>query len=392
MTVDIGRVAGSGKGIVRRLDRYVLGQIWLPAVLASLVIVVVVAGGAIQQQVRELLKAFPIAQVTMWDISRLSVYSLPAIAGYVVPITFLIGIMLAFGRMAEQSELIAMKAAGIPLKRVAAPVIILGAALSALCFVAQDQGQAWAYRSVGRLFSSELPLRITIDMLPTGAVHEYGGWRVYVGRRDEAGDLRDIVIVQPQEDGQVKTFYADGAGLRADGGERWIELRQGFFIKPSQQGEKMVRLPFDRLKMPIPSLAPPPKPADRKSMTLYELIQAERVNRQQFETSDEGATGKFAAGIECYNTGIEIGKRLSFPLMCLTMSIAGAAMGARSRRAGRSFAFAGGLILVGAYFVLRKAVEPSIPLPVYAMVLLAEIPNLTIGAIGAAMLGRVDRL
>lgn len=376
---------------MRRLDRYVLGQIWLPAVLAAVVILVVVAGGAIQQQVRELLKDFPIAQVTMWDISRLSVYSLPAITGYVIPITFLIGIMLTFGRMAEQSELIAMKAAGIPLKRVAAPVIALGAALSALCFVVQDQGQAWAYRGIGQLFSSELPLRITIDMLPTGAVHEYGGWRVYVGRRDETGDLRDIVIVRPQEDGQMDSFYADSAGLLSEGGERWIELRQGFF-NPSQQGGKLVRSPFARLKLRVPSLAPPPKAADRKSMTLLELFQSERENRRHFETSDEGTMGKFAAGVEWHKTGLEIGDRLSFPLMCLAMSIAGAAMGARSRRSGRSFAFAGGLVLVGVYFILRKALEPSIPLPVYAMVLLREVPNLTIGVAGLAMLGRVDRI
>lgn len=377
---------------MRRLDRYVLGQIWLPAVLASLVIAVVVVGGAIQQQVHELLKDFPIAQVTLWDISRLSVYSLPAITGYVVPITFLIGIMLTFARMAEQSELTAMKAAGIPLKRVAAPVIVLGAVLSAFCFVVQDQGQSWAYRSIGSLFSSELPLRITIDMLPTGAVHEYGGWRVYVGARDTTGDLRDIVIVQPQEDGQVNSFYADAAGLRSENGERWIELRQGFFIKPSQQGEKLVRIPFDKLKMPIPALAAPPPQADRKSMTLTALFDAERANRQHFETSDEGAMGKFAAGVEWYKTGIEIGDRLSFPLMCLTMSIAGAAMGANSRRAGRSFAFAGCLILVGAYFILRKSVEPMVPLPVSAMILLRQVPNLTISLVGAIMLGRVDRL
>ena len=153
--------------------------------LGSVVISFVVITGAIQEEIKELIKDVPIAQFTVWDISKVSFFALPTMVGFIFPITFLLGILLTFGRMAHNSEIIAMKAAGIPMSRIVVPIVLAGLALSGLCFFIQDRGQPWAYRQLSRLLNSDLPLRISLDMLPrvsctatgTGASTSANTWK-----------------------------------------------------------------------------------------------------------------------------------------------------------------------------------------------------------------------
>jgi len=369
------------------LSRYILRQIWVPALLASVVISFIVIAGAIQEQVRLLMKQFPVVQFTLGDISRMSLYALPTLAGYIFPVTLLLGIMLTFGRMAQQSELTAMKAAGIPLKRAILPVILTGAAVSGLCFLVQDQGQPWAYARLTQLVTSDLPLRMTIDMLPTGVMHEYGDWRVYIGENDGQGTLHDIVVLQPQPNGQAAAFYADSAGLVKEEGGTKLEMRQGLYILPSAVGENVTQWTFDTLKQPVPALKTPDKASARQGMTLRELYHA------QLETAASyAATGALPVALELRKLRIEVSERLSFPLMCLAVTFMAAPIGARTRRAGRSFTFSAGFLIIGVYFVLRKVIEPAFIPSLGTAIALGQIPNLLMCSVGAWLVWRVDNV
>jgi lipopolysaccharide export LptBFGC system permease protein LptF len=92
----------------------------------------------------------------------------------------------------------------------------------------------------------------------------------------------------------------------------------------------------------------------------------------------------------------DIGERLSFPLMCLAVSIVAAPLGARAQRSGRSFTFASGVAIVAIYFVLRTTLKdalPSIPAPSLPLVILVtQIPNLILVSVGLLLTWRVDRL
>ena len=100
---------------MKLVSRYTLRQIGVPALLAAVVIGFFIVGGTVRNQMGELIELIPADQVRVLDVSRISFYALPTLAGYIIPITFLMGIMFAFSRMAQHSEMTAMKAAGIPL-------------------------------------------------------------------------------------------------------------------------------------------------------------------------------------------------------------------------------------------------------------------------------------
>jgi hypothetical protein len=70
--------------------------------------------------------------------------------------------------------------------------------------VLQDRVQPAAWKRVNALLYEELPQRATLEVLPTGVMHEFGGLRVYIGGRDLASKtLYNIDIIQPQ-DGRTK--------------------------------------------------------------------------------------------------------------------------------------------------------------------------------------------
>ncbi len=367
------------------ISRYILRQIWIPALIASIVISFVLIAGTIQTQLKELLREVPIAQITLMDISWISIYSVPTLVGFLFPVTFLMAIMLAYGRMAQYNEIVALKAAGVPLKRLILPVILLGVLLSGICFLAQDVGQPWAQKRLTHLLRSDLPLRVTIDMLPTGAMHQYGEWRVYVGRK-EGGALRDIVVLQPLPDGRANAFYAESAQLVKENGVSMLEMRHGHYIQ-AEKGDMVPRTTFEVGRRAVPSLSPRAMEGERKSMSLAELFAVERETVEKLERTQAKPVERDLRAVR-----LELSQRLSFPLMCLAVSMLAAPIGARIKRAGRSYTFASGLAIVAVYFTLSKVMEPRTALPLLVFILMQQTPNILLGLAGTALIWRVDRV
>lgn len=367
------------------ISRYLLRQIWIPALIAFIVISFVLIAGTIQTQIKELLREVPIAQITLWDVSWISIYSVPTLIGFLFPVTFLMAIMLAFGRMAQCNEIVALKAAGVPLKRLILPVIILGVLLSGVCFLAQDVGQPWAQKRLTHLLRSDLPLRVTIDMLPTGVMHEYGDWRVYIGNK-EGGVLRDIVVLQPLPDGRANAFYAESAQLVRENGVSMLEMRHGHYIQ-AEKGDMVPRTTFESGRRAIPALSPRAMEGERKSMSIVELFALERETMEKLERTQAKPVERDLRAVR-----LELSQRLSFPLMCLAVSLLAAPIGARIKRAGRSYTFASGLAIVAIYFTLSKVVEPKSALPLGIIILMLQTPNILLSLAGTALIWRVDRV
>lgn len=366
--------------LVTILTRYTLRQIWIPALMAAVIISFVVLLGSIGEQVQFLLEKLPIAQLTVFDISRISLYSLPSLAGFIIPVTFLLGIMLTFGRMAQTSELTAAKAAGIPLRRLVFPIIATGAAVSVGCFLLLDQGQPWAYQRLSHLLGSEMPLRVTLDVVPTGVMHEYGDWRVYIGSRDADRTLHNVIVLQERGD-NIHAHYAKSARVIDEGGVARLEMND---VWPIQENQMTVNVESSRIT--LPKLKTFELEGQREGWTLARLLQEERVLREAAKSGNYTTLGELA------NLRTEIADRFAFPLMCLAVSIVAAPVGARALRSGRSYTFASGLVIVAAYFILRAMLKDAKLPSMESAILVAQVPNLVLIGFGMLFIWRVDRV
>jgi len=367
------------------LSRYVLRQIAVPSLLAVAVVAILGVANEIHEEQRETL--MPVAQMTMGDVGRLVMYFLPALVGYLIPITYMLGIMLAFGRFSHDNEIIAMKAAGIPLKRIVLPIILLGAVLSGVSFWIQDRVHPWAVRRADEFIHGELPLRASLEVLPTGVIQEYAGWRIYIGSKDPAeGTLEKIVILKPEDKGLSSTYYAHSAKISNENGQNVLRLTDVHFIPP-REGKDVMPLRADSISLPVPEIETHVPDSGRNAMNLRQLLQDEkRLDTLIAETPSEPAK------IELLKVRRDIADRFSLPFACLVVSLVAAPLGARAKRSGRSYTFAVGFSVLLIYYVFQMLVETPSLQPLWLTVLRLWVPNLLFCAAGVYFLWRVDRV
>ena len=365
------------------LPRYLLRQVAPPAAIAFLVIAFLAMIAGLREQLAEL----SLDQVTLGDLSWLSLLSLPALISYIVPITYMMGILVAFGGLAQRNEFVSMKAAGIPMRRMVVPVILVGALLSAGCFLVQDQVRPWAMRQAIRFIYSDLPVRASIDLLPPGVMHEFAGWRVYVGRKDlDTNTLYDLVILKPEESGETSAFYADSAQFvrNAEGGT--LILTNGFWIQ-SRGRDSVMHADSPRMELSVPKLMPKEPKREREGMTLGELLASEAALSEEY-----AATQALPVYASLMRERGEISYRLALPLMCLAVSLAAAPLAVRSPRSGRSYVFAVGFLVLISYFSLKGILEPRFLVPLEVSVVVGQAPNIILGLVGLGLAWRVDRV
>ena len=363
---------------MNRLDQHVLREIGTPSLLALGVVSFFALGNEIRQQVEEV-----VAFVTVGDIAKLSVLFFPLLVSYVVPITYLLGILMAFGRLAKQGEITAARAGGISLKRMIAPVVIVGAILSGVCLFVQDVVQPWSIKKAFAIVYSELPQRATLDALPAGIMHEYEGWRVYFEQKDsETGVLYNIDLVRPEEERGSTIFYAASAKLQYDNGNYELVLDDGHLVT-----EDNLRLGFSQQRLTMPGPSAVQSSQVRKAKSLSELMESEKELQAQFEKLPT-QRGRHTLSKERN----EIARRLSWPFAAVAVSLVGAPLGVRSRSGGRSFAFAAGFSIILTYGVLQVFLQPQSLAPLLEVVLRAWIPNAMMIALGIALIWKVDRV
>jgi LPS export ABC transporter permease LptF len=366
------------------LSRYVLKEIVVPAFFA--IVVIGFIGMAIKIRERNHVLQEVKEFITFWDLARLSLYLSPMLIVYIIPITYMLGILLAFGRLAQNNEITAMKAAGIPLKRLVAPVIVVGALLSATSYYLQDRVQPVAMQQMNRLLYTELPQRITLEMLPTGVMHEVSGWRVYIGGRDVATKtLKDVVILQPK-DGQNWVYYGKSAQFVEDEAGLRVFMPEGNIVLP-QGSDSVTSMPFTNLSMSLPTNSFRLPPNLRKSLTLQELWAREAQVRAEFDKNRSDRTGENLRKVRW-----EICKRITIPLACLAVSLIAAPLAVRAPRAGRSYGFAIGSVIILVYYVLLMVLEPSSVRSLGEMFVRALAPNVLLGIAGVFAIWRVDRV
>lgn len=112
---------------MRRLDRYVIKELFTPIFIGTVVIAMLFVANEFIAIFREInVEAIPLITT-----AQLVAYKTPGWLVMTLPVGMAIGTSLAITRLARDSELTAMRAAGIPFRRVLLPIIIIGIGFSA---------------------------------------------------------------------------------------------------------------------------------------------------------------------------------------------------------------------------------------------------------------------
>ncbi len=106
---------------MRILTRYVLRQLLAPFLFASTALIALMLLDQVAKRFGQL-----VGKGLGWQIvAEVFLYSIPFIFAVIVPMAVLVAVLFAFNRLAADNEISAMKASGISLLRITAPVVVL---------------------------------------------------------------------------------------------------------------------------------------------------------------------------------------------------------------------------------------------------------------------------
>ncbi|MDO4706876.1 MAG: LptF/LptG family permease [Porphyromonadaceae bacterium] len=160
-----------------------------------------------------------------WVVAQILFYAAMTFLPMALPLGILLGSLIFFGNKGERLELLAMKAAGLSLYRMFAPLLILTLGIAVGLFAFQNdflitsQVRMWTLLYSARFANLELeiPERIFYSGIP--------GYSIYVSSRDRQhpGRMLDVMIYDHKRGNeQVRIIRADSGRIVMDDGKTYL--------------------------------------------------------------------------------------------------------------------------------------------------------------------------
>jgi len=363
------------------LDRYVAREIWPPTGLGLLLFTFIL----LLDQISNLMKVLVSRGADLPTVARAFAYLLPSIFSVTIPMAFLLGVLLAFGRMASDSEIVALRASGVSPMSLLRPVVSLSLVTAFLTFyVYAVLGPAanQAYREiifaliVSRARNDVQPRVFNDDLIPGGTMV------LYVSDiAAETGQWKDVFIHDTRNPQQPKVILARGGQLTIDKERKRVglDLQDGYSYsfqvsQPNQIGADRFQtgyFPFAYEEF-FPKL--PLAKGDRE-LTMGELSQRVRELRAQGKPKAEAARFE-----------VEWHKKLAIPTACFVFGLLGLGLSLGSKKEARSAAFGLSIAVIFIYYVLIRLGEQAGDNGLIAPIVAVWSANAVLGAAGVTLL------
>ncbi|NNE42993.1 MAG: YjgP/YjgQ family permease [Gemmatimonadetes bacterium] len=211
---------------MRILDRYILGKHVGPFMFAVITITFIF----IMRVLVDFLDLFASRNVDFLTILETFLLSLGWIFALTFPMSVLVAVVMAFGRMSQDAELDAMQAGGISFLRTLAPVGAAALVLTGGLFYYNNAVLPEANHRLKTLTADLHKMRPTIAIRERVFLDHFDGYRLLVREvEDDSNIVRDVTIyvIDPRE--PARTIHAPwGELLYNDGGNQLtIRLHDG---------------------------------------------------------------------------------------------------------------------------------------------------------------------
>ena len=127
-------------------DKYIFKQVFQATLVCLLLFMIVwIAPETLVKVIKKVLTD----SWTLVEGGKYLLYELPKVLGKAIPVGILLGSLFTFDKLSKDSELSILRGIGLSFTRIMAPVLVLGLALSYLCFLVSDQMIPYASKATG---------------------------------------------------------------------------------------------------------------------------------------------------------------------------------------------------------------------------------------------------
>jgi len=340
------------------LDRYIFTELLSPFSLSLGALCFVM----LTKELLRLVELLVSKGVGLFAVLTVFAHLLPSFLVLTLPIAGIIASITAFGRLSIDKELVAMRAAGLSLFRLARPVFLFALLIFVLTLWLAQWGQPWSSMNLKKVALNLLRDQLVLA-LERGSFNEpIPNMMIYVSDEGPEPSAAGIFISDERNAKDPRIIVAQHYRVLIDSSTNQVALRLQDGVIHSQPNEvdqyQLASFSSYDLKL---SLSQSGYTSSEERPTYDQMI----AQLDQSEWRDPLARRRL----------MEYYKDLAFPTASLIFCVLGVPVGIVSKRSGRIGGFAVGVLVVIVYYVFNVACEFLVTTSVITPFAGAWMPN-----------------
>jgi len=284
--------------------------------------------------------------VPLADVSMMIIYLLPSFLVYTIPMAFLLAVLLAFGRLSADNEIIVIKASGMSLIQVMPPVILCASVAVLLALGASTIGVPWGNSAFKELSFKVLKRNISATIREKTFWDDIPGVVMYTDRYEEQSQtLKGVLIHDGRNPDHPMTIFAqDGVVTTAPGSQALLLSLHDGSIHMAGAGGLYRLVHFGEYSMTIGDNGGSGK-INRNESDMF-------MSELQRRIEDPGTPA-----MDRLKISAELHSRFTFPFASLVFAILAVPLGIQNRRSGKSGGFTLSISVILVYYVMMSVVR-----------------------------------
>jgi lipopolysaccharide export system permease protein len=328
------------------LHRYILHEIW-PTFLAGLAVFIFIVLAARMLNISEWVVNHG---VHLRDIGRMIFYLLPGMVLFALPAATLMSVFIAFLRLSNDNEIMALKSSGISLFQMLPAVIAVSIAGFVIAMSISVFVVPWGNQSFKNLIFRIAKSKADLGIKERVFSEPFDKVTFYVNSfSPKEKIMKDLFVFDRRESAMTTTIVAKTGVVLADpeGRAIVIHLNEGtaFTTEKKSQAARTIQFSSYDLRIGLDDIMPPDGLRKRspKEMSIIELMNFLSKPEQEEALRHEMA--------------VELMERISIPFAVFLMGIIGAPLGAQIRSGGRSLGISASVAIFFVYYLFLAGVR-----------------------------------
>jgi len=309
--------------------------------------------------------------VAIADVCKMILYLIPSFLIYTIPMAFLLAVLLAFGRLSADNEIVVIKACGISLFQVMPPVMFCACVAVLLAFGVSTIGIPWGNSSFRELSQQVLTKNIAGTIREKTFWDDIPGLVMYTDHYEEKSQqLKGVVIHDGRNQSRPMTIFArDGVISGASQSNALLLSLQNGSIHMAGEGGSYRMVHFGEYSMTVGDREKrTPQSRNESDMWLSDL-------KSRIDDPAIPATLRISYLIEYHS-------RFTFPCASFVFALLAVPLGIQNRRSGKSGGFAVSILIILFYYVMMSVAKSFPERGILPASIALWLPNLFFFSIG----------
>lgn len=300
---------------MKRLDRYVIREMIVPLLIGTVAVSLMFHANLLIALYKTLdMQAVPISAVL-----KLLLLKTPFFLNLTLPVGLALASSLTMSRLARESEVTAMRSAGIPVRRIIAPILVIGVLIAGLNYYIAERVMPGAEKAAYKLQSEAGTLALS-PQIKSNVVVTLKRYTAMIGNVTKSNDgqiiLDDITLIERLGNHEMVIITAESGeydnGVWSIKEPYWRNFKGKSFVSAKSDQKMTISEPIS-----IPELFLPPEPQMQSIEELKGMIaQQEKLKR------------------ETRMLEVTLHVRYSIPAACILFAITGATFAFTLTRSG----------------------------------------------------------